>query len=334
MKINPFSPYIYTTFDKRAGFYEIYLREMMKHAVLSLMIVFLFTGCDKKEDKPPDHDSVTGTFAITEIGLAGHWRISKLNESNWDFELFGDTIKFGGFAYGASTTINGNLIAYAGWSLKQVDLEKGILINDVPVEAVMFGLESPDRGGFVFAMTGETFSNCKFSEINIETGEIKKLSQIQINSTLSACPSAYLETENSSAYFIYGKTDSHKIFCFDATTGTLLNAIPVPGEFPLHRIDGLEYDKNMGLIYYIENKEDGKWKLMTLNPVSYQKELFIDDIELFYNINAIVLDEVNQYYFIQNHSSNIDTVLTVIDLNTKQINIHSNSKRIIELNQL
>ena len=302
----------------------------MRKLLIILTSIALLLGCNKPKEAPPEPSD--GIYAITEIGIANHWCMSMLNKELWDFELFGDTIKFGGFAYGASTTENKKLIVYTGQSLKHTDLSKGRLIKEVSVNKVIFGLESSGNDDFIYAMTGSNYNNSYFSKINIETGEITTLSNIQIESELSRCPSTLI-TDNAS-YFVYGRDNSRKIYCFSTVNGTLKNEIPISGTFPLHRIDGLEYNEQDGLIYYMENREDGRWRLMTLNPDNSQINLFLDNIDLLYNINTILLDNKNQKYFIQNHSTLENIVITIIDLSTKQIETHINSNRVIELNQI
>jgi len=302
----------------------------MKNLIVVLISILLLIGCEKTQDNLQEPSG--GMYAITEIGIANHWQISKLSEKNWNFQLFGDTIEFGGFAYGASTTINNRLIVYTGQSVKHTDLDKGELIKEVLVGKVMFGLESPGNGDFIYSMAGSSFNNSYFSRVNVETGEIITLSDIRIESVLSKSPSTLIV--NNSSYYIYGKNDGRKIYCFNTNNGTLKNEIPISGSFPLHMIDGLVYNEHDGLIYYLENKEDGMWKLMTLTPENSQLELFLDDIDLHYNINAMLLDDKNQNYLIQNHSSSEDIILTIINLKTKQIDTYQNSYRVIELNKI
>jgi len=302
----------------------------MRKLLIILTSIALLLGCNKPKEAPPEPSE--GIYAITEIGISNHWCMSMLSKEHWDFELFGDTIKFGGFAYGASTTKNKKLIVYTGQSLKHTDLAKGRLIKEVSVNKVIFGLESSGNDDFIYAMTGSNYNNSYFSKINIETGEITTLSNVQIESELSRCPSTLI-TDNAS-YFVYGRDNSRKIYCFSTVDGTLKNEIPISGTFPLHRIEGLKYNDKDGLIYYLENKEDGDWMLMTLNPENSQIKLFLDDFDLLYNLSAITLDFENQQYLIQNHSTMEDIVITIIDLSTKQIETHINSKRVIELNQV
>lgn len=302
----------------------------MKRLTLILISIVFLISCEKDQDSSPETNG--GIYAITGIGVANKWRICKLNEVNWDFELIGDTIKLGGFAYGASTKVYNRLIVYTGQSLKHTDLNEGKLMKEVLVGKFMYGLESPGNNNFIYSMTGSSFNNSYFSIVNIENGEITTLSDFRVESVLSKSPSTLIVS--SSSYYIYGKNNSRQIFCFDTNNGNLKNEIPISGSFPLHRIDGLEYNKQNGLIYYIENKEDGKWKLMTLNSENNQLDLFLDDIDLLYNINSMVLDSKNQKYLIQNHSSSADTVLTIIDLKTKQINTHPNSSIVIEMNEI